>query len=365
MRICCVIASLGTGGAERVMSNLANYWVTSGHEMTLITLSSETPFYPLEKAINVQQLGQTTEGACGIIGRLWAIARRLLALRKAIKQARPDVVLSFVDIMNVTTLLACMGLPAPVIVSERTDPAFHEIPWLYKHLRTWLYRRAKAVVIQTKSAAAYFENFSNITIIPNVVVKPINAFVRIGPIHNIISVGRLCPFKGFETLIEAFSVLYKTHPHLRLTIHGEGPDRKRLESLIKKYVLDSVVSLPGKSRDLNTIFQNADLFVFPSFYEGFPNALCEAMAAGLPVIASNCSGNVEVVKDKINGLLYPMKDAIGLKLLMEHVLRDEKLYSTLSENAITLSEQYSAESVYPLWDSLIKNSNLNNTRGKK
>jgi glycosyltransferase involved in cell wall biosynthesis len=354
MRICCVIASLGTGGAERVMSNLANYWVSSGHEVTLITLSREAPFYPLEAAINVQQLGQTTEGPCGIIGRLWAIVRRLWALRSAIKKDRPDVVLSFVDIMNVTTLLACIGLPAPVIVSERTDPAFHEIPWLYKRLRTGLYRRAKAVVMQTKSAAAYFEKLSNVTIIPNVVRKMERAGREFSADKkHIISVGRLEAQKDFHTLIKAFAQTLPAMTNATLTIYGEGSQRPQLNDLIAALNLQNCVRLPGVCTDVNAILKTADLFVFPSLYEGFPNALCEAMAAGLPVIASNCAGSADVVQDKINGRLFPVGDVDALAALIIELFGDAEQCKKLASEATELSNQYSEHEVYKCWDLLI------------
>src|SRR5690606_29753976 len=110
-----------------------------------------------------------------------------------------------------------------------------------------------------------------------------------------------CPHKGFGALITAFSEIVLQKPDITLTIYGEGAERQNLESLIRGLNLTASVFLPGTVRDVEGIMYQADLFVFPSHYEGFPNALCEAMAMGLPVIASNCSGNIDIIREGVDG----------------------------------------------------------------
>ena len=361
MRISLVISSLSSGGAERVLSNLANYWDAKGHPITIVTLATDAPFYPLSQSIKLDQIDQVTaEGTC-FSRRMFQLLKRVYFLRKAIVRSKPDVVLSFVDVMNITTLIACVGLKTPVIVSERINPFFHCIPSFYKLLRMYFYRRAKKVVVQTKSAAAYFETLKNIDIIPNAVQKSY-ALTRdfSKPIACITSVGRLCEQKGFSILIQAFAEVSKSHPHLILTIYGEGLERSNLELLIKSQGLTDRVFLPGAVADIGKALADTDLFVFPSRYEGFPNALCEAMAAGLAVIASNCTGNVDVIRDGIDGRLFPVDDVNALVLLMKELIADSEQRQRLAESAITLSDRYSANRINHLWDSVIdeKSSSL-------
>lgn len=354
MKITLIISSLNTGGAERVLSNLANYWDGKEHDVTIITLAIDEPFYPLSETIKIKQLDQISAEREKFLTRVFKITKRLYFLRKAIQKSEPNMVLSFVDITNITTLIACIGLKIPIIVSERIDPHFHKIPRFYKTLRRCFYSHAKKVVVQTKSAAAYFKDLKNVVIIPNAVqkIKPIKRDFSL-PITHVISVGRLCEQKGFTTLIKAFAEIYKSHPHMRLTICGEGEERSNLETLTKSLNRADCVFLPGTVADIEKALSAADLFVFPSLYEGFPNALCEAMAAGLPVIASNCSGNIDVVQDGVNGRLFPVGDMEALFLLMKELVSDPFQCQMLAKSAVTLSDHYSQETICQKWDSIL------------
>lgn len=251
MHLALIISSLNSGGAERVLTDLANYWVSKGHQVTLVTLASPDakPFYPLDSKVRLIQLNQT-QNESSFLTRLGNILRRVFCLRMTLKTLKPDVVLSFVDVMNLTTLLASVGLKTPVIVSERIDPHFHHIPSLYKKIRPFLYRVAKKIVVQTNSAASYFgENLQGtIQIIPNPVKSPKHDKTFSSTARAIMTVGRLDQQKDHDTLIQAFSRLYPTYPHLRLTIYGEGPQREHLQNLINSLNLQESVSLPGATK---------------------------------------------------------------------------------------------------------------------
>jgi GalNAc-alpha-(1->4)-GalNAc-alpha-(1->3)-diNAcBac-PP-undecaprenol alpha-1,4-N-acetyl-D-galactosaminyltransferase len=354
MNITLVISSLSAGGAERVLSNLANYWDSVGHKITIITLCGKKPFYSLSKTVILLQINQVSARDEKFLTRTHKIVKRLYFLRKSIKTSAPEVVVSFVDVMNITTLMACVGLNIPVVISERIDPYFHKIPRFYKFLRECFYPYAKKVVVQTKSAAAYFKRLKNVIIIPNAVQKLSHVTRDFSlPIKNAVSVGRLCEQKDFSTLIKAFAEIHKSHPNIMLTIYGEGPERANLEALIQSLNMTDWVFLPGTVTDVEKVLVAADLFVFPSLYEGFPNALCEAMAAGLPVIASNCSGNIDVVEDGINGRLFPVGDADALVSTMKELVSDHAQCEKLSKNAMTLSDRYSQCKIYQLWDKII------------
>ena len=355
MKITLVISSLSAGGAERVLSNLANYWDSKGHDVTIITLALNAPFYQLSETIKLKQIDQISENNENFLTRIFKIVKRLYFLRKAIIKSATDVVVSFVDIMNITMLMACIGLKIPIIVSERVDPHFHQIPRLYKFLRKCFYPYAKSVVVQTKSAASYFKNLKNVVVIPNAVQKiDIVKHDFSKPVQHIVSVGRLCEQKGFSTLIKAFAEIKKLHPHIKLTIYGEGEGRASLEALIKSLNLTDSVFLPGTVTDIENALFAADLFVFTSLYEGFPNALCEAMSGGLPVIASNCSGNVDVVQDGINGRLFPIGNLGALVILMNELIKDSDQRQKLVKNAINLSDFFGLDEINCLWDDVIE-----------
>jgi glycosyltransferase involved in cell wall biosynthesis len=217
-----------------------------------------------------------------------------------------------------------------------------------------LYPKAFFVVTQTASSASYFKNLTNLKVIPNAVF-PISKSRKIygNTIRRIVSVGRLCPFKGFDTLIRAFSYLHKEYPKSRLTIYGEGKERSKLEELIRSLGLQKKVFLPGTTQAIQEALLKADLFIFPSHYEGFPNALCEAMAAGLPVIASNCSGNIDIIRDGIDGRLFPVGNVEALTRIIRELLSDKAQCKRLAHNARAVCNRFHPNKVFKLWDELI------------
>lgn len=371
MNLTFIIPSLSSGGSERVISQLANYFAQnypSKHNIYLITFAADTkqPFYYLESNIKLIQLNVLNQNNnLNIFLRFKNIINRILILRNAIKKIKPNLIISFMEITNIITILASLNLKVPVIVSERTNPSYYIIPKFYQYLRLITYRLAKNIVVQTKSSANFFpNNFKKlIKIIPNA-VKLNSKFITLNKfITNIISVGRLDINKDLQTLIYAFFNIIKANPNLNLnltltlTIYGEGPYRENLENLIKSINIANKINLPivlpGTTKDIIEKLTQADLFVFPSRYEGFPNALCEAMSVGLPVIASNCSGNVDIIEDLVNGRLFPVGNIDKLSNIMQELINDFEQREKLSFNARKIAEQFSEQRIYGLWEEVI------------
>lgn len=361
MHITLVISSLQPGGAERVLSDLANAWVMHGDIISLITLAApeERSFYSLDSRIQLIQLAQTTPSNCSFFGRIKHLAKRILILRKTLKNLKPDLVLSFVDVMNVTTLVAGVRLGIPIVVSERTHPRYYGLPLFYKLLRLLVYPLAAKIVSQTSSADDYFSNLPSKKrgVIPNKVLRPKAQKQEeniLRPVWQIISVGRLCPYKGFDTLVNAFARLNPQSQNLKLTIYGEGIERENLERLIQQLKMQDNVALPGTTKDIESVLNQADLFVFPSRYEGFPNALCEAMAVGLPVIASNCSGNRDIVQEGVDGRLFPVGDVDQLTMLLQELIQDPYQRLKLSQGALAITGRFSEAAVLRMWNTVFK-----------
>lgn len=361
MRIALVISSLNSGGAERVMSELANYWIKLGYEVSFFTLASPkiTPFYNLDSKIKIQQLDQINLSHHSFFRRAFSIFKRIFFLRKALKNFHPDLIISFIDTINIMTILASTRLNIPVIVSERIDPTHHKIPHLYHWLRLKLYLKAKFLVVQTLNASNFFpESFRKFThIIPNPVAKTTYIKKNINlPVQHLISVGRLNIQKDHKTLLFAFAELIFIHKQdIHLTIYGEGSERKNLEDLINKLGLQGKVSLPGVVSNIYQEISLGDIFIFPSLYEGFPNALCEAMSVGIPVIASHCSGNVDVVRDGIDGFLFPIGDISILVSKIITLIENEHIRRLFSQNALTVVERFNSQSILESWNQLVCN----------
>src|SRR5262249_8325308 len=207
----------------------------------------------------------------------------------------PDAVLSFMTSMNVLTLLACAGLRARVVVSERIDPQSHYESGVWRALRRLAYRRADALAVQTEGAARWFRTHlgerSPVTVLPNPVgaIADCRSSVSV-PRPFILAAGRLVDQKGFDVLIRAFALVVPECSDLRLVIAGDGPQARALRDLAAELRLDDRVIFSGTVSGLQGLMREADAFVLSSRYEGFPNVLLEALACRVPVVATDCPG---------------------------------------------------------------------------
>lgn len=359
MRLTLVISSLDGGGAERVLCVLANCWVDCGHAVTLITLSAEPAFYHLDGRVRRIGVGvdSVSRNLCEALG---ANTRKLRALRKAIAESRPDIVVSFLDTTNILTILSTAGMHLSVVVSERIDP-FHnsELAWIWRTLRGVTYPFAARVIVQTKSVLERMKPMlgEKVTAIPNPVVnpgiRPHAHDVAGGERKWIIGLGRLTPQKGFDMLLNAFAQIASRHTDWSLRILGVGPSYSSLEGQIHDLGLEGRALLLGRVGDPYPLLAESSLFVMSSRFEGFPNALCEAMACGLPVISFDCpSGPSEIIRDGVDGVLIPKEDVSALADAMDRLMGDPKTRASFSLRAPDVTERFGMESVLGQWEQL-------------
>ncbi len=308
MRITCIIHSLNGGGAERVMAGLVDRLSQRGHEVTLITFDDGgQDRYRVDEEVERVSLDFMGDSS-GTFTAVWANLRRIRLLRSAILRSSADVVLSFCDVTNVLTLLAASMTSIPVVVAERSDPEAQRMSQPWQWLRPRLYRRAAAVTSLTTAAAQTISRWTGrqVVLIPSAVdAPPDRESQRRGPgRRRVIAAGRLEPEKGFDRLISAFSVLTPAHPDWDLHIFGDGRQRESLSRQAEALEVSDRVFFPGWCQPLWDELRQADLFVLPSRYEGFPSVLLEAMAVGCCCVAVDCaSGPRSIIRDGSNGLL--------------------------------------------------------------
>jgi GalNAc-alpha-(1->4)-GalNAc-alpha-(1->3)-diNAcBac-PP-undecaprenol alpha-1,4-N-acetyl-D-galactosaminyltransferase len=386
MRITLIIGGIGGGGAERVMTTLAASWVQAGNHVHVICLydGQNPPFYPQHPAVELEHLGlkfrsismresavntlrhlvakrtfcwdSTEPGGCGV-----NTLRHLVAIRRAVRRSKPSVVVSFMDAVNIMTLLSTAGLRIPVLACEHTYPLGRSIGSLWKYLRLAIYPCAAAVVALTESGLRCFPRRiqSRGAVIPNPVTVPPGyrgcALTKpAGTDKTLIALGRIAPVKGYDLLVSAFASVSQQYSNWSLEIWGDGPNRRDIEALLKTFNIAHRVRLPGVTREPLEKLRAGDLFVLSSRTEGFPMALCEAMACGLPVVSFDClSGPREIIRDGVDGILVPPGNVDALAAALQRLMGDEALRRKLATRAPEVLDRFSIETVMQEWEALI------------
>ncbi len=360
MRIALVISDLGPGGAQRVLTSLAGAWSTQGNGVHLLPLHGgpDQDFYAVAPAVHVQHLALPV-GRTGAVGKLWRNVGRVRALRRALRALRPDVVVSFIDQSNVVTLLAAAGTEIPVIVSERTDPSQSQSGRMWNLLTRLTYPLSRSLVVQTSEIAAQYANWRlrSVATIPNPVYpppRPDGADRPDLPTPYVLAVSRLSREKGIDLLLGAFTEVASRFPDWSLVVAGSGPEREMLEKHARELGISGRCCFLGEVSDVATLMRDASLFVLPSRVEGFPNALCEAMACGLASIATDCpSGPRHIVRDGADGVLVPTENAKELAQAMGSLMSDPLARSRLGDAARTIIDRFSVSRVLALWDDVL------------
>lgn len=169
------------------------------------------------------------------------------------------------------------------------------------------------------------------------------------------TVARLEKIKGLPYLLSAFAELVKKYPQCRLLLVGDGPDRRKTEDQIRQLKLGQAVYLAGFRHDLPRLLKLFDLYVSTSLKEGLPYTLIEALAAGVPVVATNVTGNRDVIKDGKNGFLVPARETHRLRETIEYAMKNPKLCDQYiangkaAVNALFTEERMVKELVQAYW----------------
>jgi glycosyltransferase involved in cell wall biosynthesis len=354
VRLLFGIKSLSTvrGGAERVLTDISSELAMRGHEVIIVTFdnSLDEILYNLNNKIKIHkiEIGNTKKRTTFL-----DFFKRVIHLRRSVKEIKPDIVIGFMSSIYVLFSFALIGTKFPLISSEHTVPEYYKkrkIEFLLLIFSGLV--SDKMTVLSDRIRQLYPKILHNrMIVIPNSV--SIKKIQNIKSSNNIIlSVGRLEPSKDHETLIKAFSILHKKYPHWTLRIIGDGPLKIQLAKIAEVYSITNKVFFSGSISNIEEEYSKASFFVLPSLYESFGLVTIEAMACELPVIGfKECPGTNELVIDKFNGLLVSSEKRIeNLANAMERLIVDKTLLDSLKANTLETAQSFYIDKIILKWE---------------
>jgi glycosyltransferase involved in cell wall biosynthesis len=353
---------MGMGGAERVFSKLANSW-TAYHSITIVTLfDRSSDFFPLKPSVK--------RISVNILPKRWyhilMLIRVIMKLRDIYTAGNFDYIISFMPKMNIYSLLATLFTDKKLIICERTIINRPGISKRVNSFRKMLYRRAYKITVQHEEIYHEFintfpgTNKEKIIITPNPVdpfpankenlFSPSAVFSNYSPDDKIIiAAGRFVPQKSHQDTIMMFSLLRQQTKRVKLIICGDGEELNECKKLMENLRLNDFIYFAGNVRDINKYYALSDIFVTTTRCEGFPNAVTEALSAGIPVVAFEAPSISVFIQNDYNGYLIKDRDHQEMAHKIAAVINDDVLYKKLSLNAVDICDKYSMENINAIW----------------
>ena len=345
MKILFIISSLSSGGAERVLSSLANYF-SKNHNVFIATFSTEDSFYELEENIEHIKL-DLLKKSNNKFESIKNILTRLFVLKRVFKDVNADINISFMTHTNLLSVIASKLNSQKIIISERIVYDFYDSQ-VVNFLRKLIYPFSDLLITQTYADKKNYHFVKNVKVIYNPLDLPL---VKEEKENIILAVGRLDKQKNFHQLIKAFSQIDTTQ--WKLCIAGDGVEKENLIEQIKLLKINNI-ELIGKRKDIFQWYAKSSIFVLSSIREGFPNVLLEAMGSGCASISFDCpSGPSEIIENEVNGVLVENQNVEQLAFQMQRLIDDKDLREKLSHEAIKVKEKYSIEKIANEWENLI------------
>ena len=361
-KIAFYIGNLNKGGAQRVVTNLANYFNKEGYEVLLVTFDRNEIEFPYDEGIKrilsnlTDEELSTSKGK--LIPRIQNFKRRIRKLRSIWEKEQPDIIVSFLKKNNYYAIWSTRGLDIPVVLSVRSDPNREYPGKLDTFLAKHLFQKADGVVLQTEDAYRYFpKKVQEHSVIIQNSLNPKFIRERYEGVRRdeIVAVGTIDDNKNHAMLIDAFVPVHARYPQMKLIIYGDGCKRKALEEKVQDMGLAEAVLFPGRSDTIYEQIYESRIFVLPSKVEGMPNALIEAMTLGLAVVSTDCpcGGPRMLIKDGINGLLVPVDDQEAMTNAILKILDNPELEESMGREAHKLLDEVHPDKVNKIWETYL------------
>lgn len=348
LKLLFVNSSLTDGGSEKAMSLVAQALVSRGHDVTMALVREKERTYPIDPKVQVVQFQYGPKAKARIL------LDRMRQIRTLIKAGDYDFVICYMWDLNVTTLIAALGLHARIIISERCYPGSPARTTFPRLLESVFYRFAHRIVYQTRDAQKFCPPrlHSKSVVVPNI-IETHGFAAHSGPrTQRIVSIGRLDAQKNYPLLLRSFAQFAHSNPGWTLEIYGKGVLEGELRALADQLGVADSVLFAGYVDDISTVIRDAGMFALASDYEGISNAMSEAMALGLPVVCTDCpvGGAALLIDDRVSGMLVPVRDEDALTRAMLEVAADDALGRRLSAGALRSVARFTPEQMVRMWE---------------
>lgn len=357
MKVTFVIPSMSGGGAERVISILANELIKRGMEISILMTAGSECAYELDPAVRVFQTGERTDGS------MRKRMGRLSKMRTYLKKNRNDILVAFEPDAAFWCSIAKAGLRISMISSERNDPA----SFGKNRARKIAYEYSDRIVFQTEEARDFFSKRirKKGCIIANPLGENLPAPYTGERKKTIVCVGRLEIQKNHAVLLRAFAGFARDYPDYTLHLYGKGSLEDSLKELATHLEIERKVIFEGFRKNVLREIRDAGMFVLSSDYEGISNSLLEAMAVGLPVISTDCpcGGSRLCIRDGVNGYLVPVGDASSLSAAMARLAADGENSARMGREAVRIRSIFSVDNIVSQWVELLTESEKRRNRG--
>lgn len=346
------------GGVERFVCGLANDLVHRGLQVAVASVAtqrSQVP-YALDPAVQVltgcepAMPHRALSGYVGLLRRQWRVGR---TLARAIREHHPDVIVLNGQVVACTVLLVDNSLAQRTIVCDHNH--FDARSKIWAMLRRRLYPKVAALVSLTRADEPRFRALNpRVQVVYN--ASSLRADTPVAREHGVVlAVGRHLAQKGLDLLLEAWTMVCARVPDVMLRIVGEGPDTVRLQAQAQAAGIASRVQWAAATRDIESHYRAAMLFVLPSRYEGMPLALLEAQALGLPAVAFACPTGPDEIIDAGTGIVVPPQDVSALAAAILDLIHDLPKRRRMATAAIARSRAaFSMQTHLDQWTRLIR-----------
>lgn len=358
MRIDFVIGRLKAGGAERVVSVLANYFAEKNNKVRIITFNDPDE-YELHPAITRIKFHKKKLIKYSVVRGFFSLISFYYK-----KENRPDVICSHIDLMGYATIIPSKFYGIKLTVSEHFNHHSRKMTFAKGFLWNCLYRYPDAVTVLTKFDLPFFENKSkNVIVMPNPSsFQPINN-LNLEREKVILAVGNLNRYyhKGFDNLIEIITPIFKNNSEWHLKIVGVGNEGKKiLENKIRENDIEGRVTFTGFRNDVHEIMKKSEIFILTSRHEGLPMVLIEAMSQGMACISYDCiSGPSEIITNNVDGILVKDQDKNEMTIRLADLVNNVHLRERIRSNTPLSLNKFSVENIGAKWEKLFNSFFIN------